>query len=329
MPKYDVSRLHSLHSYLTQGEVGAWLFFLSVARALALSLSLSLSVCVCVCLMNKKGILLLIFGVCNSSNVVVVVMLVVFFLQNRDVKKEIHFDREFFFSFHTLHTCAQEFFWEGVWKGKNFFEKRIEERKIFLAKKISFFLLFTPQKTVHGKFETGLPQTTTRGRTTLSSPWSVGCAADKNMPADRGLTDGAADQTFEHFFCFAIHNYPLSFYPPLSDDPNSALDDAKSELFTFCASQKTKIKFLGAEKRMQRRKSLSSRVQTAENMRDLKRERWMHASGPSVCTFKFVIRVAKKRGGGLSRQTTLPLSKRQNCIKAWRVCKMAGSMSTL
>ncbi len=267
-------------------------------------------------------------------------MLVVFFLQNRDVKKEIHFDREFFFSFHTLHTCAQEFFWEGVWKGKNFFEKRIEERKIFLAKKISFFLLFTPQKTVHGKFENGLPQTTTRGRTTLSSPWSVGCAADKNMPADRGLTDGAADQTFEHFFCFAIHNYPLSFYPPLSDDPNSALDDAKSELFTFCASQKTKIKFLGAEKRMQRRKSLSSRVQTAENMRDLKRERWMHAY---IFLLFFPVRQfvplfpssasLKKRGGnslvGRHCHRSFKASKLHKSLKSLQDTDMAGSMSTL
>ncbi len=100
----------------------------------------------------------------------------------------------------------------------------------------------------------------------------------KTCPPTAAWLMGRQTRLSNIFFCFAIHNYPLSFYPPLSDDPNSALDDAKSELFTFCASQKTKIKFLDAEKRMQRRKSLSSRVQTAENMRDLKRERWMHAS---------------------------------------------------
>ena len=39
------------------------------------------------------------------------------------------------------------------------------------------FLLYTPQKTVHGKSNDSPPKKTTR--TTLSSPWSVGCAADK------------------------------------------------------------------------------------------------------------------------------------------------------
>ena len=42
------------------------------------------------------------------------------------------------------------------------------------------FCLFTPQKTVHGKLETSKIVPAPSRRTTLSSPWSVGCAADKN-----------------------------------------------------------------------------------------------------------------------------------------------------
>ena len=44
---------------------------------------------------------------------------------------------------------------------------------------LRLFFFFTPQKTVHGRSKI-VPASTSR-RTTLSYPWSVGCAADKNI----------------------------------------------------------------------------------------------------------------------------------------------------
>ncbi len=56
------------------------------------------------------------------------------------------------------------------------------------------FCLFTPQKTLHGNLKNGPPPTTTR--TTLSSPSSVGCAADKKARVffGRCIGDGEAEE---------------------------------------------------------------------------------------------------------------------------------------
>ncbi len=74
------------------------------------------------------------------------------------------------FAFHTSNNCIWKIFWEGVWKGKD-----------FLRKKEKVFTFHTSKKCTWDIWKWSPPPTTRRRRRTLSSPWSVGFAADKTI----------------------------------------------------------------------------------------------------------------------------------------------------
>ncbi len=105
---------------------------------------------------NKKGILLVICGVENSI-----------------LTKFLPFHTPFetkFLPFHTLFRIQGKLYFPNT--------RQINNNIIWIFEFKYTDPLHTP-KTAHGRLKTGPPPTTTTTRTTLSSPWSVGCAAGK------------------------------------------------------------------------------------------------------------------------------------------------------
>ena len=76
------------------------------------------------------------------------------------------------FPFHTPFETKVFTFSHPYWDKSFYFFTPLLRQKL---------LLCTPQKTVHRQFENSPPPATTRRTTTISSPWSVGCAADKKI----------------------------------------------------------------------------------------------------------------------------------------------------